>query len=133
TANADLALTISASPSPVVTNANLTYTIVVRNNGPQDAKGVVITDPLPGGASFVSANGSLSGGTLTTPKAGTAGTVTWNIQTLGSGQSATLTVVEKVTAKAGATLNNIAGVSSSPLDPNPGNNSATVSSTVAKR
>jgi uncharacterized repeat protein (TIGR01451 family) len=135
TANADLALTISASPSPVVTNTNLTYTIVVRNNGPQSSQGVVITDPLPGGASFVSANGSLSGGTLTTPKAGTAGTVTWNIQTLGSGQSATLTVVEKVTAKAGATLNNIASVSSSsPPDPNPGNNSALVTtSVVAKR
>jgi len=36
----------------------------------------------------------------------------------------------KVSAKAGATINNIASVSSSTLDPNPGNNSATVSTAV---
>jgi uncharacterized repeat protein (TIGR01451 family) len=131
---ADVSLTMSASPSPVVTGNNLTYTLVVRNAGPQPAQGVVLTDPLPGGVGFASAASSLAGSTLTTPKAGTAGTVTWNVGTLNSGQSATLTVVVKVNAKAGATINNIASVSSSsPPDPDPSNNGATVSTAVVAK
>jgi uncharacterized repeat protein (TIGR01451 family) len=123
---------MSASPSLVVSGSNLTYTAVVRNAGPQPAQGVVLTDPLPAGVSFVSASRSPNAGTLTTPQ-GSNLTVTWNVGTLASGQSATLTVVVKVIAKAGATINNIASASSSStVDPNPGNNSATVSSLVAK-
>jgi hypothetical protein len=105
---------------------------VVRNAGPQPAQGVVLTDPLPAGVSFVSASRSPNAGTLTTPQ-GSNLTVTWTVGTLASGQSATLTVAVKVIAKAGATINNIASVSSSStVDPNPGNNSATVSSLVVK-
>jgi uncharacterized repeat protein (TIGR01451 family) len=126
---ADLSLTMSASPSPVVTGGSLTYTLVATNNGPQPALGVVLADPLPAGTGFASASGS----PVTTPKAGTAGTVTWNVGTLGSGQSVTLTVVVKVTAKAGGTLTNTASVTGSTQDPNPGNNSALSSTAVVAK
>jgi uncharacterized repeat protein (TIGR01451 family) len=131
--NADLSLTMNGSPNPVAAagNTSLTYTLTVTNNGPQPAQGVVVTDPLPSGTAFTSATTKV--GSLTTPKTGSTGTVTWSIPTLGSGQSATLTVVVKVTAKAGATLNNVASVSaSSPTDTSPGNNTATVSTPVTK-
>jgi uncharacterized repeat protein (TIGR01451 family) len=102
----------------VVSGSQLTYTITATNNGPQAAQGVVLTDPLPAGASFVSATRSANLGTLTTPR-GNGSTVSWNIPTLTSGQSVTLTVVVKVSAKAGATLTNTASVSSSSPEPNP--------------
>jgi hypothetical protein len=94
---------------------------------------VVLTDPVPAGASFVSATPSPSVGILTTPR-GNGSTVTWNIGTLAGGQSVTLTLVVKVSARAGALLSNTATVSSSsPEDPTPGNDSALVTTTVKAR
>ena len=46
-AGADLAITITA-PSNIALGADLPYVITVTNNGPQDATGVVMTDPVPG-------------------------------------------------------------------------------------
>ena len=46
-AGADLAITITA-PSSIALGADLPYVITVTNNGPQDATGVVMTDPVPG-------------------------------------------------------------------------------------
>ena len=55
---ADLSVTKSASPSPALVGASLTYTITVSNAGPDIAGDVVVTDPLPAGVTFVSATGS---------------------------------------------------------------------------
>jgi uncharacterized repeat protein (TIGR01451 family) len=130
---AELSVTARADLNPVATGSNLTYTIAVQNAGPQPAQGVVLTDPVPAGASFVSATPSPSVGILTTPR-GNGSTVTWNIGTLAGGQSVTLTLVVKVSARAGALLSNTATVSSSsPEDPTPGNDSALVTTTVKAR
>jgi uncharacterized repeat protein (TIGR01451 family) len=129
---ADLSVMQTASPSSVAVGKNLTYTIVVTNNGPQAAQGVVLTDPLPANSNFINASGSPSGGTVTTSK---TGTVTWSVNTLASGQSATLTLslAVKATTKPGTVLTNTASVSSnSPVDPNPGNNTATTATSVVK-
>src|SRR5262249_51644883 len=125
---ADLALTMSAKPSQARPNSNLTYTLTVKSSGKQAAQNVVLTDPLPAGVTFVSASGSPTTGTLTTPLAGSGGAVSWSIGTLGSGQSATLTLVVKTGSTTG-TLTNTASVSSS-VESNLGNNSATVTTTV---
>ena len=53
--SADLVLTKSDSPDPVVKNTNLTFTVSVLNNGPSAATNVVVTDELDGNVSFVSA------------------------------------------------------------------------------
>jgi len=55
---ADLSLTKADSPDPVTTGQQLTYTLAVTNNGPASVTGVTVTDPLPGGVSFVSATPS---------------------------------------------------------------------------
>ena len=60
-----------------------TYTLKARNNGPGAALNVVVTDPIPSGLSFVSAD----------PPCGFAsGTVTCSLGTLAPGQEVTLEV-----------------------------------------
>src|SRR3990172_2142212 len=55
--SADLSITKTDSPDPVVAGAPLTYTLSVRNAGPSDATTVTVTDTLPGGVTNVSASG----------------------------------------------------------------------------
>ena len=54
----DVAVAIAAAPEPVMKGETLTYTITVANQGPDDAKGVVLTNPRPPGAGFLSAAAS---------------------------------------------------------------------------
>jgi large repetitive protein len=55
-------LTISKSaPAFVISGQNLTYTLTYGNTGSSNATGVVISDSLPAGTSFVSVTG---GGSL---------------------------------------------------------------------
>src|SRR5947207_2139856 len=119
TTKADVSVAKSDSPDPVIVGNNLTYTITVDNAGPSDATGVAVSDPLPAGASFVSAS---DGGTYS---AGT-NTVSWSLGTFTESQAAkALTLVVKVDSSRTAALSNTASVSSSTTDPTPGNNSAT--------
>jgi uncharacterized repeat protein (TIGR01451 family) len=53
--SADLSITESASPNPVLAGGTLTYTIVVTNNGP-DATLAELTDQLPPSVNFLSAS-----------------------------------------------------------------------------
>ncbi len=62
-AEADLSITKSDSPDPVLAGNELTYTITVDSAGPSDALNVSVSDAVPAGTSFVSATGG-GGGTL---------------------------------------------------------------------
>jgi uncharacterized repeat protein (TIGR01451 family) len=130
---ADLVLTMGAIPaSSAQTGSILTYSLGVQNTGNQTAQGVVLTDLLPAGTSFVGATVSPSGGTLTTPR-GKSSTVSWSAPSLGSGKSVTLTIAVKISAKAGTILSNTASVSSN-SECDLSNNSAGMTTTVtAKR
>jgi len=108
--SADLVLTKTASPSLIVVGQSLTYKIEVRNNGPDAATGVVVTDVLPEGLEFISA--SASQGTCE----GTS-TVTCELGRINSGGSATVTVVVRP-VKTGA-ITNSANVEASEWDPTP--------------
>jgi uncharacterized repeat protein (TIGR01451 family) len=55
---ADLTLTVSGLPNPVLLGGNITYTLTVTNLGPATATGVTINDTLPPGSQFVSASPS---------------------------------------------------------------------------
>jgi len=118
---ADLSVSASATPSSPKVNTNLTYTFNVKNSGPSVAPGVVLTDTLPSGMSFVSAKttqGTCSG----------TSTVTCSVGTLANGASATVTIIVKPT-KTGK-FTNKATVSGSVQDNNSANNTVSISTTV---
>ncbi len=118
---AGLSIMKTASPDPVIAGNDLTYTLVVSNAGPSEATSVVVTDPLPAGATFISAT---SGGTLA------SGVVTWSIASVAAGASVTLTLVVEVGTDVEGTLTNTASVGSAEADPDPTDNSDSVSVTV---
>ncbi len=53
---ADLVIVKYDNLDPMIAGTVLTYTIVVTNNGPNDAANVVITDPLPPGTTYYNAS-----------------------------------------------------------------------------
>src|SRR3984893_13114343 len=117
---ADIAVAKIASSGTVTVGSNVTFTVTVTNNGPSDATGVQITDPLPAGLTFVSA----------TPSQGTytSGTGVWDIGAIASGASVTLALTATVTAT-GSLTNTATKTAENETDPVAGNNSASVTIT----
>jgi uncharacterized repeat protein (TIGR01451 family) len=107
---ADLALSITDTPDPVTVGTTLTYTLLVSNNGPAAAAGVVLTDTLPSGVNVVSIPPSCSG----------TSTVTCNLTTLASDASDTVDIV--VTPTVAGTITNTAIVTANEIDPDASNN-----------
>ncbi len=127
---ADLAITKTGAPNPVVSGNQLTYTLTVTNKGPQDATGVTVTDPLPDNVHFNSVTPTQGAciRSTTKPNPTKDGTVTCNLGNLSNGASASITIV--VTATTPGTLTNTATVVGNEIDPNVANNSATATTTV---
>lgn len=123
-AQADLAVSKAASPEPLFSAAgDLVYTITVDNNGPDGATGVTLTDTLPAGVTFVSAE--TGSGSCGDPDTG--GSLDCNLGSLADGSNATVTIAvtpDPVTEP--TELSNTAVVAAAEEDPVPGNNSATV-------
>jgi uncharacterized repeat protein (TIGR01451 family) len=105
--SANLSLTKTASPNPAITLANLTYRLIVTNNGPSPATNVVVTDNLPGGVNFVSATPTQGSCTGTT-------NVTCNVGSLARNAFAIVNVV--VVPQSAGTLTNNATVAGSEND-----------------
>ena len=128
---ADLSITKTASPNPVVAGTNLTYTINVNNAGPSTATGVVVKDTLPGQISVLSVTPSQ--GTCTPGIPGNpAQPLTCTLGTMNASGSANIVIVTAVASSvpSGTVINNNATVSSAVADPNNGNNSANAATTV---
>jgi uncharacterized repeat protein (TIGR01451 family) len=136
--SSDLSITKTGPAGPVAVGSNITYNITFANNGPRPAGGVVFTDPLPTGVTFVSLNLLSNLGTppvCLTPPAGSAGTVSCSLNLLGipgTGviNSITYALTVNVSPAAGASVVNTAFVSGQVLDPNPNNNSSSVTTTI---
>lgn len=108
---------LSPSMSARVKNGGkITYSIQVKNNGPERAGGVVLSDLLPKRAKLISAVAS-QGACARTP------TLTCNLGVLRSGTSARLTIKLKARLRR---VKNTVTVSSLAIDSNPGNDSAKV-------
>lgn len=121
---ADLSLTKTASPSPAVPGTNETYTLAVKNNGPDAAQSVVVSDPLPSGLTFVSAGTGCSYA---------AGKVTCTQSSLASGSTASFSVVGHLASSLRAGVVNTATVTSSTPDLDLNNNSSTASAPLGPK
>ncbi len=127
---ADLSITKSDDPDPVVAGANLTYTINVSNSGPSTAVNVVVSDLLPATLSIVSVNAT-GGGSCNAGIPGSVPTVC-TFASLVNGAGGVMTIVAHVgsSVPAGTILSNNASVSSDTADNNNANNLATTTTTV---
>jgi uncharacterized repeat protein (TIGR01451 family) len=96
---------------PPAPGGNAVFTLTVTNNGPSTATGVVVTDTLPAGLTYVS---NSCGATFADP------TLTWNVGTLAVSASASCTL----TVAVNSTSTNTASATGNESDPTPGNNSS---------
>ncbi len=119
---ADLAVTKVADPTVGTAGQALTYTLTVTNAGPFQATGVIATDAVPAGAVFVAATASQGAASLV------GGEVMASLGDLAVGASATVTIV--VTPSAAGSLTNTADVTANEPDPDPSNNSVTVTTPI---
>ncbi|HEV7509674.1 MAG TPA: IPTL-CTERM sorting domain-containing protein, partial [Thermoanaerobaculia bacterium] len=127
---ADISVTKVDTPDPVAAGANLTYTITVGNAGPSNAPTAGLSDTLPSGTTFVSLS-SPGGWSCTTPAVGAGGTVTCSNPSMPLGSAVfTLTVQVASSVANGTVLSNTATVTEVASDLNPGNESATATTTV---
>jgi uncharacterized repeat protein (TIGR01451 family) len=118
-------LSISKAPSGTalpVGGGQVMYTLVVRNDGPSDATGVTVTDPMAQGLTLVAADASQ--GACTT----SGNRLSCNLGTLVESGSAQVLVTANTWGMAGA-ITNTARVSAEHGETDPSNNSdsATVS------
>jgi uncharacterized repeat protein (TIGR01451 family) len=111
---ADLSITKSDSPDPVLAGNALQYTVRVDNAGPADAENVQVTDTLPPGVTFVSTSGCAED-----PN----GVPTCSLGTIASGSFKEYTINITVDPGTSGTITNQASVTSDTDDPDPENNS----------
>jgi len=115
------------APATGIPGGQLTYTVSVRNDGPSDASGVVVTDTLPSGVAFVSA----SGGGVHDAGAGTNGVVTWTVGNLTAAAGpVSYEVVVGVDGATTGALVNVAAVTSPTPEGDPANNRVTAATSV---
>src|SRR3954447_15161334 len=113
----DLAITKSGSPATqVLGTGNITWTMVVTNNGPDTDPNVKVSDPMPAGNTYVSSSatqGSCTGGAI----------LNCDLGLMTAGQQVTITLV--TTPSATGTQTNTAVVSGDRPEANLTNNTAT--------
>ena len=118
---ADLSVSKLDAPDPVIAGNELTYTMTVANAGPSAATGLVLTDTLPVGVSFVSSEPACSA---------SGGVVTCSLGDLSRGATSTVTVQAAVDPATRGAITNTVEVAGNQTDPDPGNN-ATIETTEA--
>jgi uncharacterized repeat protein (TIGR01451 family) len=129
--SADLLLSLGIDQTTIKPGDVVTYTITVRNFGPNAAANVVVNDTLSSGTTFVSA--SANRGSFTAPPNGQTGTVTWHPGNLSNGTQEAARITVTVIVKGKTNITNTAFVSSSTRDPNTANNAASITVTVGTK
>jgi large repetitive protein len=122
-ANVDLSIRQSTSISSPIVGADVSFTIVLKNSGPQTAGSIVVDETLPmAGISNVT-YAATKGTWVYSP---TFGTGKWNVLTLAAGDSAVLVLNAKI-AKPGLfySFAEIAFNADTDIDSSPGNFGAT--------
>jgi uncharacterized repeat protein (TIGR01451 family) len=122
---ADLHITKTDSPDPIVVGNLLTYSITVSNSGPSDAPGVQLTDAIPAGIG--NAEYSTDNGVNWAAWSGSLA-----MGTLPAGSPVTVLIRGQVSCSVagGSILTNTAVVSTTITESNYANNEASVTTTV---
>ncbi|WP_223675351.1 SdrD B-like domain-containing protein [Novilysobacter selenitireducens] len=130
-AGADMEINKSVSPAPATAGGTVTFTIIVENNGPGDAEDVSFTDPMPDGFTITGGN-EPAGWTCTTGPLGGQRTCAHD-GPYPAGSSDTFTITATVPSSgpgSSGDQTNTATVDSTTPDPEPANNSSSVTFTV---
>ncbi len=124
-ATADLTMVKTNAVGSTVPGATVQYTLVVRNNGPDDVQGAAVIDPVPATLTDVIWICRASPGSRCPEPASGTGRIAVRVDLL-SGGAVIFRIRGTVAATAGGTLRNLAAVLPPPgtLDPTPGNNVA---------
>ena len=118
---ADVALQKTVNNSTPLVGQPVTFTITAANRGPGAATGVEVSDPLPGGLTYLSAQ----------PSQGSydQNSGLWKVGGLSNGSSASLQLVARVT-QAGTITNTATKTAQHERDSQPNNDSASVGLTA---
>ena len=124
--DADMGISINVDDVAPLDGDTITYTIVVTNNGPNNATNTAVNAVLPTGVTY--ASDSPGQGTYT------SGSGVWNVGALSSGTSATLALSATVdTGTNGQTIVHSVSVLATENDPNTSNDSATATINVGAK
>src|SRR5262249_49305693 len=129
TQQADVSVTNFGNPNPVPSGNFLTFTLTIRNAGPDPAINVKLLSAVPAGTIFQ----SLTPGTgCVVPAFNGVGPIQCAVGTLANGATATLTLVVLVTAVSAGnfSVNNSATVTTLTPDPNSANDTAVSNVTI---
>ncbi|MGV6852907.1 MAG: IPTL-CTERM sorting domain-containing protein [bacterium] len=121
--NADLSIAISDSPDPVVAGNNLTYTVTVNNNGPDEANNVNALNTLPTGVTFVSTNGCAED---------PGGVPSCNLGTIANGANTQYSLTVSVDSSTTGSITHSASVTSDADHPDISNNTSTATTINSK-
>ncbi|MCL2735226.1 MAG: hypothetical protein FWD75_01170 [Propionibacteriaceae bacterium] len=131
TASADMRVSASVAPSPLVAGNSVTYTLDVGNWGPSDAAGVSLVDVVPSGLTNVAATTdrgtcSVSGSTVTCGLGAMPASLTLGSQ----GATGTIRITGDIPAGQVSSLVNSATLTASTADPVSSNNTSTLTTPV---
>jgi hypothetical protein len=117
-ASADLAVLVADAPDPVQVGGSLTYSITVTNRGLSTANGVNLTNTLPAGVNFISANSSAGSCTRS------GNVISCPLNMIANQGFATVTIVVAAPT-GGLSLTNRTTVRASTIDVDQANNTVT--------
>ncbi|MEG4501222.1 hypothetical protein [Microcoleus sp. F10B5] len=120
TESADLSVTKTADRDTAIPGSNVTYTVAVINNGTDNAKGAILTETLPEGAKFVSAN--------IAPTKQSGNELTFDLGDVPKGQISTVSIT--VTAPTTGNITGTSSITSKTYDPDISNDVDFASTTV---
>jgi uncharacterized repeat protein (TIGR01451 family) len=127
--NADMAVTKTDAPDPVIVGKDLTYTVEVSNGGPDMAQNATFEDELPRGTTFRSISAP-AGWSCDLPSVGAPGTVRCTNPSMAPGSASFSLVVRPGGAVSLGGIVNTARAYSAAIDHDLSDNTATTTTAV---